>query len=343
VKLSDVCASNKNEKQQVISAAMLDQDQKQTINPGDGLDHYRIEGVVSRSAAATIFRAIDVLTNRQVAIKVPPPELEADPTFFDRFRREEEIGEQLDHPGLIKVIPDHDRSRPYIAMEWFDGKPLSQLLLEQTLSSERTERIVVALCRALEYIHSHGIIHRDLRPEHILVDAADHIKLIDFGAAGQAARRRITFTNITQITGGSEYISPEELKGKRGDARSDIYVVGLILYEMVTGRKPFPESDVFDRVQNHPVPPREINPAISPQLQEVIYRALEREPRNRYANAHDFARDLQHLNEVGIPDRAELRDWKKGRSSQPRKLVLYLAMALIPIAIFALLFYFANR
>jgi serine/threonine-protein kinase len=318
-------------------------DQEQTINPGDELDHYRIDGLVARSAAATIFRAIDVLTNRQVAIKVPPPELETDPALSDRFRREEEIGEQLDHPGLIKVIPDPDRSRPYIAMEWFDGKPLSQLLLEQRLSPERAVRILIALCGALEYIHNHGIVHRDLRPEHILVDADDHIKLIDFGAAGQAAGRRITFTNISQITGGSEYISPEELKGKRGDARSDVYAAGIILYEMITGRKPFPESDPFDRTLSHPVPPREINPAISPQLQEVIYRALEREPRNRYANAHDFARDLEHLDQVGVADRAELRDWKKGRSSQPRKVALYVAMALIPIVIFALLFYFANR
>jgi serine/threonine-protein kinase len=315
----------------------------QPIDPGDKLDHYRIDGVVARSAAATIFRAIDLRTNRQVAIKVPHTELETDPTFFDRFRREEEIGEQLNHAGLIKVIADHDRSRAYIVMEWFDGRPLRQIMSEGKLTPERAVRIVTAICKALEYIHNHGIVHRDLRPENILVDAEEHIKLIDFGGAGQAAARRITFTNISQITGGSEYVSPEELKGKRGDARSDIYAVGIILCEMVTGRKPFLESDPFDRTLNYPVPPREIDSAISPQLQEVIYRALEREPRNRYANAHDLARDLEHLDQVGVAERAELRDWKKGRSSQPRKVVLYVAMALIPIVIFALLFYFANR
>jgi len=313
------------------------------VSPGEQLDDYRIEGVVARSAVATIFRAVDLRTNQQVALKVPHSELESDPTFADRFRREEEIGKGLNHPGLIKLLADPDRSQPYIVMEWFEGKPLRQLMSEEKLTAERAVRIVIAICQTLEYVHNHGIVHRDLRPEHILVDAEDHIKLIDFGAAGQAAGRRITFTNISQITGGSEYISPEELKGKRGDARSDVYAAGIILYEMVTGRKPFPESDPFDRTLNHPVPPREIDSAISPQLQEVIYRALEREPGNRYANAHDFARDLQHLNEVGVADRAELRDWKKGRSSQPRKVALYVAMALIPIVIFALLFYFANR
>ena len=313
------------------------------VSPGEQLDHYRIEGVVARSAVATIFRAVDLGTNQQVALKVPHSELESDPTFADRFRREEEIGKGLNHPGLIKLLADPDRSQPYIVMEWFEGKPLRQVMSEEKLTAERAVRIVIAICQTLAYVHNHGIVHRDLRPEHILVDAEDHIKLIDFGAAGQAAGRRITFTNISQITGGSEYISPEELKGKRGDARSDVYAAGIILYEMVTGRKPFPESDPFDRTLNHPIPPREIDSAISPQLQEVIYRALEREPGNRYANAHDFARDLQHLNEVGVADRAELRDWKKGRSSQPRKVALYVAMALIPIVIFALLFYFANR
>ncbi len=313
------------------------------VSPGEQLDHYRIEGVVARSAVATIFRAVDLGTNQQVALKVPHSELESDPTFADRFRREEEIGKGLNHPGLIKLLADPDRSQPYIVMEWFEGKPLRQVMSEEKLTAERAVRIVIAICQTLEYVHNHGIVHRDLRPEHILVDAEDHIKLIDFGAAGQAAGRRITFTNISQITGGSEYISPEELKGKRGDARSDVYAAGIILYEMVTGRKPFPESDPFDRTLNHPIPPREIDSAISPQLQEVIYRALEREPGNRYANAHDFAQDLQHLNEVGVADRAELRDWKKGRSSQPRKVALYVAMALIPIVIFALLFYFANR
>jgi serine/threonine-protein kinase len=313
------------------------------VSPGEQLDHYRIEGVVARSAVATIFRAVDLRTNQQVALKVPHSELQSDPTFADRFRREEEIGKGLNHPGLIKLLADPDRSQPYIVMEWFEGKPLRQVMSEEKLTAERAVRIVIAICQTLEYVHNHGIVHRDLRPEHILVDAEDHIKLIDFGAAGQAAGRRITFTNISQITGGSEYISPEELKGKRGDARSDVYAAGIILYEMVTGRKPFPESDPFDRTLNHPVPPREIDSAISPQLQEVIYRALEREPGNRYANAHDFTRDLQHLNEIGVADRAELRDWKKGRSSQPRKVALYVAMALIPIVIFALLFYFANR
>lgn len=318
---------------------MLDQ----YVSPGEQLDQYRIEDVVARGTMSNLYRARDVLTNRQVAIKILHSELEADPAFHDRFRREEEIGERLDHPALIKVLPGHDRSRPYIVMEWFEGKPLRQLISEEKLAPERAVRIAIAICGALEYIHNRGIVHRDLRPEHILVGDGDAIKLIDFGAAGQAAVRRITFTSVMQITGSSEYISPEELKGKRGDARSDIYALGIILYEMLTRQKPFSERDLFDRTVNHPIPPREIDPAISPQLQEVIYRALEREPRNRYASARDFARDLEQLDQVGVAERAEITDWRKRKSAQSKRILLYVALALIPIVIFAVLFYFARR
>lgn len=314
-----------------------------SINPGEELDHYRIDGVIARSSVATLFRAVDLRTDRQVAIKIPHPELEIDPTFADRFRREQEIGEQFSHPGLIKVLADPHHSRHYIVMEWFEGKPLRQLMSDEKLAPERAVHIAIAICGALEYIHNHGVVHRDLRPEHILIGSGDAIKVIDFGAAGQAAARRITFASISQLTGSSEYISPEELKGKRGDARSDIYALGIILYEMLTRQKPFPEPDPFDRTLNHPVPPREIDPAISPQIQEVIYRALEREPQNRYANVNDFARDLKHLDQVGVADRAEVRDWKRRRFSQTRKIVFYVALALIPIVIFAALFYFAEH
>ena len=149
-------------------------------------------------------------------------------------------------------------------------------------------RIAIAICDALEYIHAHGIVHGDIRPENVMVGAGDHIKLIDFGGAVKAGARRLTLTRLSQVIGTSEYVSPEELKGKRGDARSDIYALGVMLYEMLTGKMPFQGTEPYDRLMNYPIPPREIDPAISPQLQEVIYRALEREPQNRYASAHDL-------------------------------------------------------
>ena len=314
------------------------------VNPGDQLDHYRIESVVSQSSAATVFRAFDLRNSMEVAIKIPHPEMENDPTFADRFNREVEIGELLDHPNIIKVIPNQDRTGIYMVMEWFDGKTLREIMKENgTLAPERAARIAASVCEALEYIHSRGFVHGDIRPENVMVGAGDRIKLIDFGGAIKAAARRLTMTKLSQAIGTSEYVSPEELKGRRADARSDIYALGVMLYEMLTGKMPFQGTALYDRIRNYPVPPREVDPAISPQLQEVIYRALEREPQNRYKSAHDFALDLEHLDQVGVSDRPELRDWKKKQGNESRKIALYVLVALIPIAIFALLLYMARR
>jgi len=313
------------------------------VNPGDQIDHYQIEGVADHLGAASVFRGTDLRTNRPVAIKIPHPEMEGDPVFFERFHREEEIGKALDHPGIMKVFGDDDRSQTYIVTEWFEGRLLREILNEGKLSPDRAVRIAFNICDALAYIQNHGVVHRDLKPENILVDAQDHIKLINFGMAAQTGARRITFTNMSQVVGVSEYISPEELNGKRGDARSDIYALGVILYEMLSGKTPFQGTSTYDRLLKHPIPPREINPAISPQLQEVIYRALERDPKNRYANAHEYAVDLSHLDRVGVVDRPELRDGKKRSMPRWKKLCLFAAIALLPVAIFGLMIYVAGR
>src|SRR5579884_2540726 len=232
-----------------------------------------------------------------------------------------------------------------MVMEWADGRLLRQILNEQhKLPPERAVRIALSICDALDYIHSHGVVHRDLKPENIMVDANDHIKIIDFGIAGS---RRLTFAKISQIMGSPDYISPEQVKGKRGDARSDLYALGAMLYEMLTGKVPFQGPNPFaimnDRLLNNPIPPREIDPAISPQLQEIIYRALERDPRKRYANAREFAWDLEHQDQVGVADRPELRDWKQRRSPWTRRILFYLLLAMIPVVIFALLLYVARH
>src|ERR1700688_326209 len=156
-----------------------------TLHPGDQLDHYRVEKLVARSGMASIYRATDELNNRVVALKIPHPEVESDPLFFDRFRREEAIGRKLDHPGVMKVYDDEERNRVYMVMEWVDGRLLRQVLIEQRkLPPERALRIAAGICDALDYIHSQGVVHRDLKPENIMVDAYDHVKLIDFGIAG---------------------------------------------------------------------------------------------------------------------------------------------------------------
>jgi serine/threonine-protein kinase len=314
---------------------------------GEQIDFYRIEAPVARSGMATIYRAIDTRDNRVVALKIPHPDMEADPILFDRFLREAGIGEKLDHPKVMRVFGGEERSRVYMVMEWCEGRLLRKILDEGPLPHERAIRIAIAILDALDYIHANGVVHRDLKPENIMVDAEDNIKLIDFGIASDTAARRLTYANFTAALGTPNYISPEQVKGKRGDGRSDIFAVGVILYEMLSGKLPFsgpsPLAVMNDRLLNHPTPPSVADPTITPVLQEILYRALEREPRNRYARAHDFAWDLAHMDQVGVEDRAELRDWKKRKSQLTRKILYYGALALIPVAIFLLMFLLAHH
>jgi serine/threonine-protein kinase len=308
-----------------------------SLEPGALIDTYRIESQVARSGMATIYRAIDTRDGTTVAIKIPHPDMEADAVLYDRFQREAAIGEKLNHPGVMRVFGGDHRSRVYMVMEWCEGRLLRNLLDQGKIPQERAIKIAEKVLEALDYIHNNGVVHRDLKPENIMVDENDNIKLIDFGIAGDASARRLTYAKITAALGSPNYISPEQVKGKRGDGRSDIYAMGVILYEMLTGKVPFtgstPMQVINDRLLNYPTPPSVLDPSISPQLQEVIYRAMERDPANRYPRASEFANDLKHLDQVGVENRAELQEWKKRKSYLPRKIAYYAALALIPVAI----------
>lgn len=319
-----------------------------TLHTGDQLDHYRIENLVARSGMASIYRATDLENGRVVALKIPHLEVQNDPALFDRFRREEEIGKLMDHPGVMKVFSDNHRSQVYMVMEWVEGQLLRKILSEQPkLPPARAVRLTLRILDALDYIHSHGIVHRDLKPENVMVDEHDNIKLIDFGIAGSAGSRRLTFAKFSPTMGTPDYISPEQVKGQRGDARSDLYALGVMLYEMLTGKVPFAGANPFlvmnDRLLNNLVPPSEIDPTITPQLQEIIYRVLERDPKNRYSSAREFARDLEHPEQVGVRERGELQNWKDRRTPRAKRVLFYVLMALIPILIFGLLLYVARN
>lgn len=321
------------------------------LEPGDTLDHYRIEATVARSGMSTLYRATDQRDGRVVAIKVPLPELEADPVLFERFKREQEIGQLLDHPGIVKTYDGEERSRLYMVIEWVEGRLLRSLLNEQApLPVERAEVILLGICDALDYMHKHGIVHRDLKPENVMVDDRDRIKLIDFGIAMKEDARRLTFVNMSSMLGTPDYIAPEQVQGKRGDQRSDIYALGVMAYEMLTGQVPFsgpnPLAVMNARLINNPAPPRTVNPEIPAEIEEIIFRALERDPRHRYATAHDMEWDLEHQEQVGVEDRGYVAPRRRPGSVLRRinkRVLLYAGLALVPVALFVLMLVLARR
>lgn len=317
------------------------------LRPGEQLDWYRIDEEVARSGMATIYRATDTRDDHRLALKIPHPDVEADPILFDRFQREKTIGLRLDHPGVLRVFPNDDASRVYMAMEWCEGKLLRDLLLEGRLPVDRAVRIALAILDALDYIHSHGVVHRDLKPENIFVHGDSEVKLIDFGIASDASSRHLSLGRLTPTLGTPDYISPERARNRRGDARSDLYSMGVILYEMLTGSVPFRGKNriqiIHDRLLNPPVPPTVAEPALSPQLQEVLYRALERDVARRYASACDFANDLRNLNQVIVENRTELHNWQNRKAYLPRKIAQYVALALIPVVALILMIVLSRR
>jgi serine/threonine-protein kinase len=315
------------------------------LNSGDALDHYRIDAPVARGGMSTLYRATDLKNGRQVALKVPHPEMEAEPILLERFKREEEIGQLLDHPGVVKTYDGEERSRVYMVIEWVNGRLLRSILNdEKKLPIERAVTIVLRICDALDYMHKHGIVHRDLKPENVMVDENDNIKLIDFGIAMKEDARRLTFVNLSATLGTPDYISPEQVKGQRGDQRSDVYALGILLYEMLTGRVPFigpnPLAAMNERLLIDPPAPRELNEEISPELEEILYRALERDPRHRYATAHEMMWDLENQEQVGVADRGPRTIGRRGVNKQ---LLLYAGMALVPVMLFALMLILAKR
>src|SRR5215831_20025655 len=266
---------------------------------GERIDHYDILELLARSGMASIFKARDIDSGATVVLKIPHLQLESDVVFFERFKREQDIGQRLDHPAIVKVIVPKAQSRTYMVLEYVDGRSLRKVLdSEKPLARDKALAIAIQLGEALAYMHGKGVVHRDLKPENVVITPEGQVKILDFGIALDEAARRITWYGLSSTIGTPDYMAPEQIGGRRGDERTDIYALGTILFEMLTGHLPFleenPHALMRAKAGDQPKAPSYFVPTIDPALETIILRALQPRPRDRYHHVAEMLADLRN-------------------------------------------------
>ncbi len=265
-------------------------------------ERYRIGGVLGRGGMAEVHLGRDLRLNREVAVKVLRSDLARDPSFQVRFRREAQAAASLNHPAIVAVYDTgEDRSAsgatPYIVMEYVEGDTLRDVLRrEGRLRPEKAMELAADICGALDFSHRNGIVHRDVKPGNVMITPDGAVKVMDFGIARAVSDSAATMTSTAAVIGTAQYLSPEQARGEGVDARSDVYSVGCLLYELVTGAPPFtgdsPVSVAYQHVREDPRLPSSINPAIPPELDAILMKAMAKNPANRYQSAADMRSDL---------------------------------------------------
>jgi serine/threonine protein kinase len=310
------------------------------LEVGEVLDgRFKLTDLLSRSGMAQIFKALDQEAHLNVVVKVPLMQFESDPAFYSRFEREEQIGRKLHHPYIIRIEPlDASKSRPYIVMEYLEGQTLANLMRAVHPLPERDAiKIAARVCEALQYMHAHDVVHRDLKPDNIMICNDGSLRIMDFGIAKFEGMRRLTFGGLSPAMGTPDYMAPEQVKGKRGDKRTDIYSLGAILYEMLAGVPPFEGATPFlvlnARLIGDPLAPRERNPAITPQAEEIVLHAMARDPDDRYADAKDLENDLNKPESVSVTGRAARLQKPTPWKTRWNRSWFYVAAAVIPVIV----------
>jgi serine/threonine-protein kinase len=272
-------------------------------------ERFEVLRVVDRGGMAEIYEASDRKTHQRVALKVPLSQFDSDQDFQLRFQREEMIGVSLDHPNVLKFVwVGAKKCRPYIVTEYLEGETLAvRLLRESPLSETEAVRVGGQICAGVEYLHRKGVIHRDLKPDNIMLCQDGSIRIMDFGIAKTDRARRLTFGSASGWMGTADYISPEQAQGQRGNVQSDIYALGSILYEMATGSPPFrgdnPLAVINARLTSDPDPPRKRNPQLSGDVEAIILRSLQRDPSRRYLTAAAMCAELNQCARILAEER----------------------------------------
>src|SRR3984957_9957365 len=263
---------------------------------------YELAHLVARGGMAEVYRAHDRLLDRPVALKVLFPELSVDRSFVERFRREAQAAANLSHTNIVPVFDwGEDGGTYFIVMEFIDGRPLSSILRTAgPMHPDRAAEIGADVAIALAYAHRHGVIHRDVKPGNVLITEDGIVKVTDFGIA-RAVNTEESLTQTGAVMGTATYFSPEQAEGMGVDSRSDIYSLGVVIFEMVTGRPPFlgdtPVAVASKHVREHPPAPREVNPGVPPDLEAIILKCLAQSPDHRYATGDDLRIDLLRFRE----------------------------------------------
>ena len=265
-------------------------------------ERYEIGGVLGRGGMAEVHRGRDLRLGREVAVKVLRSDLARDPSFQVRFRREAQASASLNHPAIVAVYDTgEDRTAtgatPYIVMEYVEGETLRDVLRrEGPLSPERAMSLSADICGALDFSHRNGIVHRDVKPGNVMITPQGTVKVMDFGIARAVSDSAATMTSTAAVIGTAQYLSPEQARGESVDARSDVYSMGCMLYELVTGAPPFtgdsPVSVAYQHVREDPRLPSSINPGIPAELDAILLKAMSKNPANRYQSAADMRSDL---------------------------------------------------